>query len=471
MVTFEQNLIKQNARRIESQERIYNYYIGDKSAILEYLEEIQGITFDEKTLEDFQRVFINITKKVINKLAVVYRNPATRYFVDEKGNELGDYSVWYNSQLPVNINSIDKTAHRYAKAFNTSLTRVGFDGKLFYKVLPSHLYNVKTDDNDKLIELSYARYFGKEMFIVTWTDTEHYMQKVENIMNYSVMGKKLPIGDNVKMINPYGKIPYAILRLEEQNDFWGEGQTDLVNFNEQINFLLSDLINSGIIMQSWGTPVAINCGFSYKNEKGGTSYRKVRVGAKHPIVIENAKSDEVEPSFEYKSADPKITEIKETIDWMIKLIAITKGLDPNSFLQEVKATSGFSKVVDSLDEMELRQDDIEPCRVYEEERFELTKRVLEVHKSEIKDYKNLKGYFVCDFAEIKPIKSLDEDIKEKEFNLKHNLITPIDIMREKNPDLSDEELLKKYDENKSVNKELEEKPKEETKIEDGQGTN
>ena len=360
MVTFEQNLIKQNARRVETQERIYNYYIGDKSAILEYLEEIQGITFDEKTLEDFQRVFINITKKVINKLAVVYRNPATRYFIDEKGNELEDYSVWYNSQLPVNINSIDKTAHRYAKAFNTSLTRVGFDGKLFYKVLPSHLYNVKTDDNDKLIELSYARYFGKEMFIVTWTDTEHYMQKIENIMNYSVMGKKLPIGDNVKMINPYGKIPYAILRLEEQNDFWGEGQTDLVNFNEQINFLLSDLINSGIIMQSWGTPVAINCGFSYKNEKGGTSYRKVRVGAKHPIVIENAKSDEVEPSFEYKSADPKITEIKDTIDWMIKLIAITKGLDPNSFLQEVKATSGFSKVVDSLDEMELRQDDIEP---------------------------------------------------------------------------------------------------------------
>ena len=129
MVTFEQNLIKQNARRVETQERIYNYYIGDKSAILEYLEEIQGITFDEKTLGDFQRVFINITKKVINKLAVVYRNPATRYFVDEKGNELGDYSVWYNSQLPVNINSIDKTAHRYAKAFNTSLTSAIVTGK------------------------------------------------------------------------------------------------------------------------------------------------------------------------------------------------------------------------------------------------------------------------------------------------------------------------------------------------------
>lgn len=464
MVEFEKNLIAENQQRIKTQERIYNYYIGNKSAILEYLQEVQGVTFDESTIEDFQKVFINITKKVINKLAVVYRNPAKRYFIDEKGKEIKDYSDWYNLQIPKNVNSIDKTAHRYAKAFNTSLTRVGFDGKLFYKVLPSHLYNIKTDDNDKLIELNYARYFDKELYVVTWTDTEHYRQKVENISKFSVKGNKIPIGDNVKMINPYGKIPYAILRLEEQNDFWGEGQTDLTNFNEQINFLLSDLINSGIIMQSWGTPVAINCGLSYKNEKGGTSYRKVRVGAKHPLVIEDVKADEMEPSFEYKSANPMITEIKESIDWMIKLIAITKGLDPNSFLQEVKATSGFSKVVDSLDEMELRQDDIEPCRTYEEERFELTKRVLDVHKSEIKNYKSLKGYFVCDFAEIKPIKSLDEDLKEKEFNLKHNLITPIDIMRDKNPDLTDEELLKKYEENKTLNKQLDEQRNNQTGI-------
>ena len=43
-------------------------------------------------------------------------------------------------------------------------------------------------------------------------------------------------------------------------------------------------------------------------------------------------------------------------------------------------------------------------------------------------------------------------------------------MRDGNPDLSDEELRKKYDENKAVNKELEEKPKEKP-IEDGQGNN
>lgn len=458
MVEYQKNLIAQNARRVAQQEKTYNYYIGDKDAILAYLTEVQGITFDSDTISDFQKVFINVTKKVINKLAVVYRNPASRYFIDKDGAMIDDYSQWYNSVLPFNINSTDKTAHRYAKAFNTSLTRVGFNGKLFYKVLPSYLYNVKTDDNDKMVELSYARYFndGKEpeLYVVTWTDKEHYRQRVSNIIDLSVKGNKIPIGDNKGMINPYGKIPYAVLRLEEQNDFWGEGQTDLVNFNEQINFLLSDLINSGVIMQSWGTPVAINCGLSYKNEKGGASFRKVRLGAKHPLVVENAKTDEVEPSFEFKSANPLLVEVRETIDWMIKLIAITKGLDPNSFLQEVKATSGFSKVVDSLDEMELRQDDIEPCRAYEEERHDLTQRVLEAHKSEIKDYKSLKGYFVCDFAEIKPIKSLDEDIKEKEFKLKHNLITPIDIMRDGNPDLSDEELQKKYEDNRALNAQL-----------------
>jgi hypothetical protein len=204
-------------------------------------------------------------------------------------------------------------------------------------------------------------------------------------------------------------------------------------------------------MQSWGTPFAINCGLTYKTE-AGTEIKKVRVGAKHPIVVENAKSDDVTPSFEYKNANPLITEIKDTIDWMIKLIAITKGIDPNSFLQDVKATSGFSKVVDSLEEMEMRQDDIEPCRIYENERYMITQKVLEVNKP--KGYKEIKGDFICDFAEIVATKSLEEMIKESEFKLKNNLITPIDLLREQNPDLTDEQLEERYNENKEINDKL-----------------
>jgi hypothetical protein len=115
--------------------------------------------------------------------------------------------------------------------------------------------------------------------------------------------------------------------------------------------------------------------------------------------------------------------------------------------------------------MELRQDDIEPCRVYEDSRFELTKLVLESHKSDIESYQELKGSFVVDFAEIKATKALQDDIKEKEFKLKNNLITPIDLLGESNPDLTDEELTKRYEENKKINGEL--KPKEDKKdIED-----
>ena len=458
------NRAQNNKLRVLEQEKIYNYYIGDKDAILQYLSDVQAITFDTNLIAEFQKVFINITKKVINKLANVYKQPADRYFIDENGEYLEDLTNYYNDLLPLNVNSIDKQALRFAKAFNTSLTYIGFDKKIVYKVLPSHLFNVLTDDSDhtKLLQLQYARYdINQKLYVYTWTDTEHYKQECMDFQDLTVTGNKIPVGDNMDMVNPYGKIPYAILRLEEQNDFWGQGQSDLVNINEQVNFLLSDLINSGVIMQSWGTPFAVNCGLTTKTDKGETTLKKVRIGAKHPIQVENVNADMVPPSFEYKNANPMITEIKDTIDWMIKLIAITKGLDPNAFLADVKESSGFSKVVDAIGEMELRQDDIEPCRVYEDSRFELTKLVLESHKSDIESYQELKGSFVVDFAEIKATKALQDDIKEKEFKLKNNLITPIDLLGESNPDLTDEELTKRYEENKKINGEL--KPKEDKK--------
>jgi hypothetical protein len=117
-------------------------------------------------------------------------------------------------------------------------------------------------------------------------------------------------------------------------------------------------------------------------------------------------------------------------------------------------------VVDSLEEMELRQDDIEPCRIYEDDRFDITKRVLEANKSQIKGYTEIKDSFVCDFAEIKVTKALQDDILEKEFKLKNNLITPLDLLRESNPDLTDEELTKRYEENKRINDELKPQTKE-----------
>jgi hypothetical protein len=453
-ITYIKNREAENILRIQQQEKLYDYYISDEIKILERLDEALKITFDEEDIAEFQKEYINITKKVINQLAIVYKEPAKRNILlnGKKDEKLTSNLL---SVLPANINTIDKTAHRYAKLFNTSLTRITFrSGKLLYDVLPSHLFDIQVDDNDpySLLELSYDKYIRNEdgddeLYTVFWTKDRHYMRQVLEVGEKYIYGDEVPIGNNKELVNPYGVIPFAAMRMEMQGDFWGTGQCDLANVNEQINFLLTDLINGGIIMQSWGTPFIANTGLEEKK-------KRLRFGPKHPIAVKQTNS-EFPPVFEYKNANPLVDEVRDTIDWKIKLIALSKGLNPNSFLAETKAASGYSKIVDSLEQLEIRRDDIEPCRIYEEERFNISRNVLNYHMQFSGNESAMipaEAGMSVDFAEIEIPRTADEKMKENEFKLAKGMTSIIELMKEQNPDLTDEEAEEKIKRNLEINK-------------------
>lgn len=454
--TYSSHREAENLLRIQQQEKLYDYYISDELKILKRLNNVLAVTFDEDDIEEFQKEYVNITKKVINQLAIVYKEPAQRT-LQSSGKPDEKLTKYYSSILPANVNTTDKSAHRYSKLFNTSLTRVNFrNGRVVYDVLPSHLFDVITDDNDPymLKQISYDKYIKNadgddELYTVFWTKDKHYMRQVLEVGDKYIFGDEVPIGNNKEMINPYRVIPFAVMRMEMQGDFWGTGQCDLANVNEQLNFLLTDLTNGGIIMQSWGTPFLANTGLEEKN-------KKVRFGPKHPIAVKQTNS-EFPPVFEYKNANPLISEVRATIDWKIKMIALTKGLNPNSFLADAKAASGYSKIIDSLEQLEIRRDDIEPCRIYEDERFNITRKVVNYH-TEFQENGLEKipddEYLAVDFAEINIPQTTDENIKENEFKLKNGLISVVDLMKKQNPDLTDEEIKEKIKRNMEVNKKI-----------------
>ena len=438
---------EQNNSRISDQRKIYDYYTGDEQRILGYLRAAMNLTFDPQDVAEFQLDWINITQKIIDNISVVYKAQANRIILGSKGKKNDELTNLFNSKiLPGNVNSFDKMAHRFAKCFNTSLTRVKVvNGKLFYEVLPSNLYDVKIDDNNpyKITEISYDKYLTNpngeiELWTFFWTDKKHYRKQVLQMGDKQVHGDEYPVGKNSRgMDNPYGVIPFAVLRIKETGDFWGNTQMDIVKANEQINLLLTDLTNGGIIMQSWGIPVLINTG-------DGKKVNKLRMGPKHPITIEEVSAD-LKPDAKFIHGTPMIKDIKDVIDWKIKLIALTKGLNPNSFLAEVKAASGFSKVMDALEEIEMRRDDIEPCREYEDRRFEITKAVVNWHSKNdplAKDLPEIPGdsYLQVQFGDFAMPKSSDEIIRENEFELETGLTSILDLARKKNPDLEDAEL-------------------------------
>ena len=448
-LAYKKQIYDENEHRIELQEKLYHYYNGDETEILKYLDTALGKSFKARDIAEFQKDYLNITKKLIQEISVVYIEPPERWIVDKSGNTNEDLTKYLDSVLTGRLNSKDKKIHRYGKLFNTALMEVFFNKvtkKIDFRIDSPHLFTVipHEDDYQRIGTLLYDKYIGKELFTIVWTDTEHY--KLDQ------NGNKLAIGDNIEMINPYGIIPFAIYRTEEMQDFWGIGKHDIVNTNEIIDVFLTDLAN-GMIMSTWGTPLYVNCDLSKKADtKDATEQREVSIGPKHPIVIDNVQTDMVPPRIEYISHNDNTTVLIQYIDWRIKLLAANYGLDPNVFLQEAKATSGFSKVMDRINQIEIRNDDIEPAREFEEERFEIIKRVNNYWVDEIEDGKKIdeKLKLKVDFAEINIPKTEDEIWKSREEQEKRYMATPVDWLKEDNPDLTDEEAKQILQDNKEI---------------------
>ena len=463
-LTYKAHLYTQNKERIADQEKQYAYYSGDSDKMKEYLKKVLEITYRDNDIEKTQINYINLTKKMIDQMAVVYRDPASRYFEslkptkDTEGNEnrtaQDKLTLEFNSRLPNNLSSIDNEAHRQAKLSNCSLTFVTIDKKkklIKYVVNPVYKYTVEIDDEGNLSRLMYDRYLkdkkGRdELFTVVWENKKHYL--------LDSFGNESAPKENPDMVNPYGVIPVVQLKMHISDDYFGEGQNDLININEQINLLLTKIITNDILFATEGTTLAINCEFNKKSTIDGTLVSKeVQTGKKHPISVDNVRTDMVTPSIQHITTSPYINEIKDYIDWYIKFIASMKGLNPSAILAQLKDTSDYQKIMDAVDQMEMRKDDLEPCRIYEKDRFDLTKLVWNTHAEEIGEKKITDDGFVfkIDFAEIGIHKTIQDEQAEFEFNLKYNLTTPAEFLMNKNPDLTIEQAEKIIEKNKKDN--------------------
>lgn len=453
--------------RIEQQEKAYYYYAGDSNEIKGYLEEAITQVFGDKIVKGNEWLYewLNVTEKLINRQAVIYKEPAARYIIGKDGKEDETLTEYYNKIIPPDVNSKNKKAHRFSKLFNTSLTQVTFNkesGKIDYVIEPSFKLKVIPDENDylKISELVYLKEFKNErgineVFEVVWNKNEHYKRDAS--------GKKYPIKDS-GMGNPFeengeGVIPFAILRISEGEDFWGIGAEDIINMNSIVNFLLTFLLNNGIILGSSGTLLGINLGLNNRGTiNDDTGEREVRFGIRHPITVDNVRDGEAPPSLQYISTQPLITEIQNSIDYRIKQIAVLKGLNPNTILSTIKDTSDYQKMMDSLEQIEVRRDDIEPCRNYEKELFKITRIVnnTAAQDSVLKSKFNLQEIpedveIKVDFAEIVIEKTNEELWQDREKRLALNLTTPIEILIEENPDLSENEAKKILEDNRLIN--------------------
>lgn len=391
------------------------YYTRDKLAIRWFLRQhMATLVQNPQNLEEMRPVIINFVPKILKRLCQVYANPPVFKLSSEPEQLI------YDEQFSHKLNAWRKEFHRRSKLFNTILVRpIWRESRKEWDYMILHRGNCQIEaEGDDYNELEMVKYLveedGRDYYIV-WTKDEHYAIDVET-------EKRVLLGD-MTGTNNYKQIPFIILRLERANDFWGDGLTDLVDTNEVLNGILSDLGYKRYMQ--FGIPFGKNLGKSSDIVVSPKSF-----------ILADETGDGRTSDFSFVTPDHKTDFDINISDWIKSQLGIAFGLPADSFNNTVTAESGFSKMVGSLELLANNEDDEAALRVFEYNLWALQKEVMRVDKASIKFTSDIVS---IEFNGMEFPKTSDEIWKDREFEYKYNMSSPVDWLRESRPDLTQEQ--------------------------------
>jgi hypothetical protein len=414
-------------------------------------EAMRGM-FHSKTIAAMPLPYLNIFRRIINRLSVVYQEPAERYLLveSEQGKTVENpHNERYQELLTgSNINAASKMWNRYAKAFDTCYVRPVYRGegtdeaRIEYDVFAPHQLKVvaKTEDYLQPERVEFTVTSGSEEETEIWTATEHSIVNEDR--------RPIPGRNPWNGVNRYGILPFFPVRLRVSNeDHWGEGDTQLADINEKINVLLANT-NYNTLMQTHGQLYAVNFELP----------ENYRVGPDAVIAIDKIQTGDVMPSVGYIHPDPAIEVALKQIDWMVKTSAMQRGLPASSVSIDETAQSGAAKAIDNQELQELRADDIELLRPAEKSLYKITRTIWNFHRpnEKIGD----EGVFGIDFKLPDVGQSPEDERKEKDWKYGYGLWTPIDDMADEDEGISREQAETIIQENLAKKAELFPQPKQ-----------
>jgi uncharacterized protein YqgQ len=409
-------------------QKLYDYYIGDRKQIIEWMKETMRTLFTKETLAKVIYVRRNITKKVVNRTSLAYKYPANRYLQEEKAD-----ASFQEMLAASDINVKAKQWNRGAKILDTVyVSPMWIDDHIEFQVIPPHLISIEENPDNYLqsIKVMYEVILDGKTVKEIWTADEHYFLDSSN--------KRIAPKDNSGMVNPYGILHFIPCRLRETENHWGEGDTELVDVCERGSILLTSTYHNAI-MQSHGIPVGVNLGI----QKG----TKLPMTPDSMIKVEGIKKDDTMPSLTFAQPQPAIEASLLLVDEMFKTVAIDRGLTADSVSKDTTAQSGAAKEIDTIELYEQREDDIEALRLFEKNLFVAAIAVYNYHTTQAKIAEN--STFIIDFTESDQPgpRSVDDEIKEKDFGYKHGLWTPLDDLIDEDEGIDEKEALVIIEEN------------------------
>ena len=398
------------ARKADAAKRLAYYYDAQVDYIIEQLQK----TFSEP--EKLTPCFVNIVKKVINNLSMVYLKDAIRTIEGNVSDQKIFSEISKSSALPVKV----KTASRLVKLLKIILIRpVWRKGKMDLDTLTGDILDVQTGDTPEDLQAVMITHYPEslkqdEIEFSLWTDEEV---------------KRLDYRGNVISVdpNPYRVIPFIPIWDRCPTDsFWLPGGDDLINAQDALNEKLTDLLYV-IRMQGFGV------GWIKKSKQGQGSIQ-VDPGS----LVELPENGDL--GFESQKAP--ISEILDAIDFLITQAAMANGLSASTLSTKVVRESGLAKVAGNRELEELRRDDIILFREYETKLFNMFRIVWNAHNPGRK--MSDKAEIKIDFYDPKPTISPLDQAETWEKLIALGVASPIDAAMERNSDLKTREEAQEY---------------------------
>ena len=382
-----------------------DYYKGDtKSYTSKY--------FSDSTLSKIVTGNINITKRIIDRISLVYMTPPKREYTRD---DVTDFFMHKDLKLQ----RLERMTNLLDAVLLKPCWRIKEDGTGCIE------YDIITDyepifEDDPLKPSAIVYPITMKATVLDATPEQFVYWDNEHTFVFDKNGKIYTEDDNPDMINPYGRLPFVECFKEGKPEFSyldTNASNDLISTNLAINVAESNK-NANVMFQSFG--------YLFVNGSG-IDPDEMQVGQDKINFLG------VDGSISIVSPPNAIPALDESIQSSYKMLSQNYHL-PISFVEGTTAASGVALKLRQQELTDSRMSDVTRWRNVEMELFDLERLIIAVEMGQ--DAGDLED---VDYAESVEILNDQEQREKWDWELSKGIIDLADIMMQKNPDLTREE--------------------------------
>ena len=338
---------------------------------------------------------VNLTKKLINRISLVYKDAPIRDVENDLYYDLTQDKDWKM-----------KSFERIHNLLGTIAVHVCWEeDKFIYHPIMNFVPVMDPYNPLKPIGLTYPLNKAtadwrntEEDLYVYWSADEHYM--------FDSSGKIIQV--NEENVNPYGVLHFAFVQPNSMVDeFWNEGAMDIALGNKQIDIAMTMLQHH---IRTAGGQYVI---------EGRVDANNIQLGLNKVVVIDEGNMTNI-------SSNTSINDIKEGIEFQLKTIAFNNNLNFDFGLSGSK--SGVALKIENLELLEAREDEVEKWRRAEKQIYGIERQIVLLETG-----KQLPEDISLDYSEVK-FPDFEREREEWDWKFQHGLADKYDYMMAQDPD-------------------------------------